>query len=55
MVYNIGNCFAFGFCPSSGTLKSTKKHVSETDPASEMLCSLVLFRIPDDGQSPKTQ
>jgi hypothetical protein len=28
---------------------------TETYPVSETLCSLVLFRIPDDGQSPKTQ
>jgi hypothetical protein len=28
--------------------------VSETDPVSEMLCFLV-FRIPNDGQSPETK
>jgi hypothetical protein len=28
---------------------------TETDPVSETLCPLVFFRIPDDGQSPKTQ
>jgi hypothetical protein len=27
----------------------------KTDPVSETLCSLMLFRRPDDGQIPKTQ
>jgi hypothetical protein len=27
----------------------------ETDAASKILCSLVFFRIPNNGQSPKTQ
>jgi hypothetical protein len=29
--------------------------MTEVDPVSETLCSLVLFRKPDDEQSPKSQ
>jgi hypothetical protein len=28
---------------------------TERDPVSEMFCSFMFFRIPDDGQSPETQ
>jgi hypothetical protein len=49
MVYNTRDYWVFGLCPSSGIHLRT-----ETDPVSETLCSLV-FRIPDDGQNPKTQ
>jgi hypothetical protein len=46
----------FGLRPLSGILKNTKEHnVSEIDPVAETLCSFVFFRIPKDGQSPKTQ
>jgi hypothetical protein len=45
-----------GLCPSYGILKNIKGHsVLETDPVYKMLCTLMFFRIPDDGQSPKTQ
>jgi hypothetical protein len=55
MVYNTWNCWVFGLCPLSSILKNTKEHsVSEPGTVSETLCSLVIFRIPDDGQSPKT-
>jgi hypothetical protein len=53
MVYNIQNYWVFGPCPSSGILKTRDHSVSETGSVSA-LCSLV-FRIPDDGQSKKTQ
>jgi hypothetical protein len=52
MVYNTRNYSVFGLCPSSGILKTRDHNVSETDPVSETLCSLV-FRIPDDGQVQK--
>jgi hypothetical protein len=45
---NVQNYWVFGLCPKSSILKTRKHSISET------LCSLV-FRIPDDGQSPKTQ
>jgi hypothetical protein len=45
---NIQNYWVFGLCPSSSILKTREHNISET------LRSLV-FRIPDDGQSPKTQ
>jgi hypothetical protein len=35
--------------------KKDEPNVSETDPVSGTLCYLVFFRIPDDGQCPKTQ
>jgi hypothetical protein len=40
MVYNILNYLIFGLCPHLRT---------EIDPVSETLCSLVFFRIQDDG------
>jgi hypothetical protein len=56
MVYNTQNYWVYGLCLLSVILKITREHnVLETDPVSETLCSLVIFRISDDGQSPKTQ
>jgi hypothetical protein len=54
MVYNSQNYWVFGLHPSSGILKTVEHNILETDPVSKTLCSLV-FRIPDDGQCPKTQ
>jgi hypothetical protein len=54
MVYNTQNYYVFGLCPSSGILENRKHNVSETDQVSETLCFLV-FRITDDGQSPRPQ
>jgi hypothetical protein len=54
MVYNIQNYRIFGLCSPSGILEARKHTVLETDPVSETLCFLA-SRIPDDGQSPKTQ
>jgi hypothetical protein len=42
-----------GLCPSSGILKTREHNVLETGSVLETLCSLV-FRVLDDGQSPKT-
>jgi hypothetical protein len=49
MVYNTRNYWVFGVFPTppNSDLRT------ETNPVSETLCYLV-FRIPDDGQSPKT-
>jgi hypothetical protein len=59
------NYWGSGLCPSPGILNTRKHNILETgcvsvphlrmdtDPVSEMLCFLV-FRIPDDGHSPKT-
>jgi hypothetical protein len=52
IVYNTRDYWVLGPYPSSSILK-TREHVSETDPVFEMLCCLV-FRVLDDGQSPKT-
>jgi hypothetical protein len=63
MVYNTQNYEIFGLRPSSSILKIIEHNVfetgsvssdlrTETDPVSETLCSLI-FRILDDGQSPK--
>jgi hypothetical protein len=48
------NYWVFGLRPSSNVLDSREHNVSETGSVSETLCFLV-SRIPDDGQSPKTQ
>jgi hypothetical protein len=48
MVYNIQKYWVFGLCSSSGILKTKKHNVSERDPVSEKVCSLV-FKILDDG------
>jgi hypothetical protein len=53
MMYNTRNYWILGLCPLSGILKNREHNVSETDSVSETLGSLA-FRIPDDGQSPKT-
>jgi hypothetical protein len=53
MVYNTWNYKVFGLCSSSGILKTREHNILETDPVSKTLYSLV-FRILDDGQSPKT-
>jgi hypothetical protein len=54
MVYNTQNCWVFGLCSPSSILENRKHSVSETGSVSETLCLLV-SRILDDGQSPKTQ
>jgi hypothetical protein len=43
----------FGLCPSSGIIKTIKHNFSET--GSAFILYFLVFRIPDDGQSPKTQ
>jgi hypothetical protein len=52
-VFNTQNHWVFRLCPSSGILKIRKYYFSETGSVSEKMCVLV-SRIPDDGQSPKT-
>jgi hypothetical protein len=52
----VWNYWGFGRCTVPGILKTRKHNVSETvtDPVPETLCFLI-FRIADDGQSPKAQ
>jgi hypothetical protein len=46
----------FERCPLSGILKNRKEHnILGTGSVSEMLCSFMFFRIPDDGQKSKNQ
>jgi hypothetical protein len=49
MLYNTRDYWVFGLCLPPPHLRT------ETDPLFETLCSLMFFRIPDDGQSPKTK
>jgi hypothetical protein len=50
MVYNTQNYCFWTVSLVLYSKKNIKEHdVLETDPVSEMLCSLVFFRIPDDG------
>jgi hypothetical protein len=52
MVYDTRDYWDFGLGPLSSILKNTKEHkVSETDPVSEALCSLMYFRIQYGGQT----
>jgi hypothetical protein len=60
MVYNIQNHWLSGLYPLFGILNTKKHNVSEHEcscislfPSPETLCFLV-FRIPDNGQSPMT-
>jgi hypothetical protein len=54
MMYNAQNYWVSGLRPSSGILGTGKQNVSETASVSETLRFLV-FRIPDEGQSPEAQ
>jgi hypothetical protein len=45
----------FGLRPSSRILNTGEHNVSETESVCETLCSLVFFRMPGGGRSPKTQ
>jgi hypothetical protein len=56
MVYNTRDFCVLGLCQLSGILKNTNEHyISGTECVSKMLSSVLLFRIPDDGRSPKIQ
>jgi hypothetical protein len=64
MVYDIEDYWVFGLCPSSGILKTQKNTTFrklDLSPSSGQRTSFrnvvffCVFRIPDDGQSPKTQ
>jgi hypothetical protein len=54
MVCNTQSYWGFRLCPSAGILKIREHNVSENESVSDTLCFLV-SRIPDDGQSSKTQ
>jgi hypothetical protein len=50
-----GSTSISGLCPSPDILKDTRGYnVSETGSVSETFRSLVFFKLPDHGQSPKS-
>jgi hypothetical protein len=56
ILMNTQDYWAFGLCPSSGILKNTKNTTFRKQNQFPKRCvSFVLFKIPDDAQSPKTQ
>jgi hypothetical protein len=61
MVYSTWSHWVSGLGASSGTLNTRKNNVSEKESSSFSILPLLetlfflVFRIPDDGQSPETQ